>query len=383
MSAASPRKGSPLGLVAKGVVALLISVAAFWWAFHDVEMDDISERLRQTSPTIVVLFFLSQVGNHLLRTWRWSLLIRPLGPATPRAIFAASSIGFPATFFLPLRLGEFVRPAMIRRSGVPFAGAMASVVVERVADGLFNLGLFFALLSAMPASAPVPDDLRTYAMIALVLFGGAFIVLILTVIMQRPAFALIERLLKPVAPGLSDRVLGLLGAFIDGLKALKTPGQLALFIALTCAFWLINGFATWYLATTYIPDLPVWAGPFATSVVIFAIMIPAGPAFAGTLEAGFKFGLAPYGVAAGPSAALALANHAILLTTMALLAGVGFMAAEPGQVAKASKADADPAPEATAGAKAAAASPNPHPEAAPDPAATTGERDPVSETTAS
>ena len=144
MSAAPAAKGSPFGWILKGLVALIISVAAFWWAFHDVDMTEIKERLSHSSPMILILFFLSQIANHVLRTWRWALLVKPLGSASTRAIFAASSIGFPATFFLPLRLGEFARPAMIRRSGVPFAGAMASVVVERVADGLFNIGLFFS-----------------------------------------------------------------------------------------------------------------------------------------------------------------------------------------------------------------------------------------------
>ncbi len=306
-------------------------MGAFWWALHDVNLDDVGARLRGSSPTVLVLFLLSQLANHVLRTWRWGLLVRPLGPASPRAIFAASSVGFPATFFLPFRLGEFVRPVMVSRSGVPFAGAMASVVVERVADGLFNLGLFFALLSALPASAPIPDDLRVYATMALVLFGGGLVILVLIVLMKRPAFALIERILRPVAPGLASRLLGLLGAFIDGLKALNSPGRAILFVLLTATFWLINGFATWWLATTYIPDLPVSAGPFAISVVVFAIMIPAGPAFAGTLEAGFKFGLAPYGVAPGPTAALALAHHAVQLVLMAILAGLGFAAAEPNQ----------------------------------------------------
>lgn len=347
MAAATQRKGLPLGLILKGLIALLISVAAFWWAFHDVDMAEVGERLGNSSPLILVVFLFIQLANHFLRTWRWGLLIGPLGPASPRAILAASCIGFPATFFLPLRLGEFVRPVMIQRSGVPFAGAMASVVVERVADGLFNLGLFFLLLSMLPADAPVPDDLRTYSMLALMLFGGALIVLIAIVMIRRPALALIERLMKPIAPGVTDKVLGLLGAFIDGLAPVRSGGRLVLFFVLTVVYWLINGFSTWMLATSYIDDLPVMAGPFAITVVVFAIMIPAGPAFAGTLEAGFKFGLAPFGITAGPAGALALAHHAVQLVMMAILVGFGFMVAEPGQTGPRPGESEGPAPDPT------------------------------------
>ena len=43
------------------------------------------------------------------------------------ALFSAASVGIPAAMFLPLRLGELVRPAMIARAGVPFPGAQAEV----------------------------------------------------------------------------------------------------------------------------------------------------------------------------------------------------------------------------------------------------------------
>ena len=324
-------RGSLISWLVKGAVALVASVGAFWWAFHDVDLALVTSELKGSDASVLAVYLVVQLALHSVRVVRWGLLIKPLGPVTGRAIFAAASVGFPATFFLPLRLGEFVRPVMIARSGVPFAGAMASVVVERVADGIVNLGLFFTFLRLLPESAPVPDELRAFSLAALALFGGALVFLVLACVARRPALSLVERLMTPLPTAVTTRVLGLLDTFIDGVMVLGTPGRIASFVGLSLLFWGGNGLTTWYLIQSYIPGVPVLSGPFTISVVVFAIMIPAGPAFAGTLEAGFRFGLAPFGIAASAAAVAALAMHALQLVQMAVLAGAGFVSAEPRQ----------------------------------------------------
>ena len=57
-------------------------------------------------------------------------------------------------------------------------------------------------------------------------------------------------------------------------------------------------------------------------------MIPAGPAFAGTMEAGFRLGLTPYGVTSSEAAVVAIAAHALHLILMAAFAGAGMMVAD-------------------------------------------------------
>lgn len=331
-------KGRLISWLIKGVIALVASVGAFWWAVHGVDLDQVLDDLKNTSWTVVAIFLVGQLVLHVLRVARWGLLVRPLGPVSFRAVFAAASVGFPATFFLPFRLGEFVRPVMIQRSGVPFAGAMASVVVERVADGIVNLGLFFLFLTMLPETAKVPDDLRTFSIAALVLFGGALVFLIVASVARRPALRLVDRILSPISTGLATKVMGLLETFIDGVMVLRTPGRITSFIGLSLVFWLCSGLLTYMLAVSYLDALPLLAGPFVTSVVVFAIMIPAGPGFAGTLEAGFKLGLAPFGVPVDKILVVALAFHAIQVVQLAIIAGAGFLSAEGKQQVSLSEA---------------------------------------------
>jgi uncharacterized membrane protein YbhN (UPF0104 family) len=65
------------------------------------------------------------------------------------------------------------------------------------------------------------------------------------------------------------------------------------------------------------------------SCVVFAVTAPAGPAFAGTLEAGYRLGLAPFGVSPADAAVVALVTHAAQLVMMAGFAVLGFRLARP------------------------------------------------------
>jgi hypothetical protein len=325
----APKKSSPLTWVAKTVLALGISFLALWLAFKDVELASLLDKLERTDLAVLSLFIVAQFVIHAVRVARWSLLVKPLGNPSARAIFSASSVGIPAAMFLPLRLGEFVRPVMIARSGVPFAGAVASVVTERVADGLTNVGLFFVLLSMLPQSSPLPDEVRLMAKIAFIGFGGFFALLVLMAYAQKQAMAVLQRVLVPFAPHLAERLSHLFVVFLEGLRPLYQPSRLFLFVLLTAVYWGINGLTTSILAQSYGIDVPLIAGPFAVVIVVFAVTLPAGPAFAGTLQVGFLMGLKPFGVSAADAALVAVAIHMVQIVTQALILGLGFLTADP------------------------------------------------------
>lgn len=308
-----------------GLIAVAVSAATLLWAFHDVDVSTLGAQLGRTAWLPCVLYAVAQLVGHVVRVVRWGLLIRPIANVSNRSIFAAASIGLPATFFIPFRLGEFVRPAILKRAGASFGSTFASVVVERVADGLVNLGLFFFLLGLLPTQ--VAPEVRRFSWIAFGLFGSALVGLGIGYVYREPFLRSIRRLTGWMGDGLSESIVGLARTFLIGLEALKSPGRVLGFVVLSLLFWGIIGASTQILAASYIEGLPLLAGPFAVTVVVFAIMIPAGPAFAGTMEAGFRLGMAPFEVDPADVVVVAIVAHTLQLLTMALIAGAGFWAA--------------------------------------------------------
>lgn len=328
-SPAAPRGRRRLATLLKGTVALAVSVGAFAWALSGVNVGEVQRSLARTSGETIVLFLASLLAIHVARILRYWLLVHRLGPVTPRDVAAAVCVGIPATLFLPLRLGELVRPVMLSRAGVPLPGALASVVVERGTDALLNVALFFGLLSALPPDANVPPEVRAAAAAMLLVFGGGLAFLTVAFFARARVFGLVEAVLGKVAPGLSAKVVGLIRAFLDGLASLGSASNLLGFLVLTTAYWAINGVSCYLLARSYGIDIPALAGPFAVSCVVFAVTAPAGPAFAGTLEAGYRLGLAPFGVSANQAMVVAIFTHAAQLLMMASFAVVGLRIARP------------------------------------------------------
>jgi glycosyltransferase 2 family protein len=313
----------------KVLFALAVSAAALWWAFSDVDLARLKENLAKTGFTSLSIYVLSQIVIQAVRVIRYGLLVRPFGNLSWRAVSASTCIGLPAAAFLPLRLGELVRPLSIARAGVPLPGALASVVVERVADGLFNVGLFFVLLFLLPVSAAIAPELRAVALVMLAGFGGGLVFLVAAYLARTRVLGLLDRIVGKVSPRFARKLTGLVSTFLDGLVAIGSWPKLMLFIALTLAYWGINGWSAYFLAQAYGIDIPFIAGWFAVSCVVFAVTVPAGPAFAGTLEAGYRLGLAPFGVSASDAALVAVVTHVVQLVLMALYVGIGFELTEP------------------------------------------------------
>lgn len=303
------------------LLAVAVTALTLGWAAHDVDADRLGALLADTPLATVLGFAAATVLIHVVRVLRWGLLVRPLG-AGWRDVVSAGCVGIPATMFLPFRLGEFVRPALLARRGVSFGGGMGSIVVERIADGLVNVALFVAVLGAMPASLPIPPEVRTMCRIAGALFGGAFLTLMIAARFQSFANRMLERLLRPVPEPWRGRLGGWGESFLESLRVLQSGPRALLFVALTVLYWAINAGSVLAVMRVFAP-VPLLAGPFTVSVLVFAIMIPGAPGFIGSMEAGFRLGLGPFGVAPEVALAVAILVHSTTLVLFGVFLGVG------------------------------------------------------------
>ena len=74
------------------------------------------------------------------RTLRWHYLLEPVVRAPTHKLFSPVMICFALNSILPGRAGEFARAYLVSRDyKVPFSSTLATVIVERIADGLRKL----------------------------------------------------------------------------------------------------------------------------------------------------------------------------------------------------------------------------------------------------
>nr|BCX00165.1 MAG: hypothetical protein KatS3mg041_0211 [Bacteroidota bacterium] len=128
-------------------IGLLVGGVFLWMALRDVDWGAMGEALRRADyrwlPALIGVALLS----HLLRAWRWQMLLHPLGvhPGLGKA-FSSIMIGYMASYAIP-RIGELVRAAhMARMERAAFSAVLGTIVAERALDILV---LLLALLSVL------------------------------------------------------------------------------------------------------------------------------------------------------------------------------------------------------------------------------------------
>jgi uncharacterized protein (TIRG00374 family) len=225
--------------------------------------------------------------THFCRAWRWNNLLRPIGVnLSPGRLLAISSVGFMAILALPARLGEFVRPALIRKKGeVSAVAALGTVAVERIIDGLLvSLFVFGALFAIQTPESPTWTMFTAYT--ALGIFSAALIFLAFAIRWPEKTvrFCTTASLIRSMSTDVANTIEELLLKLISGFLVLKDKRNLIIFVIWSVAYWTANGMSLWLLAHGFGLDLSI-IGAFATmGVVAVGISLPNSPGLVGQYQ---------------------------------------------------------------------------------------------------
>ncbi len=279
---------------------------------------------------------------HFIRAGRWYWLLAAVHRVPLRRVLSVAFVGFAALVVFPLRMGEVVRPMMIRKKGHLTAwAATGTVAAERIIDGLaLSVILFVSLQLAKPLD-PLPDRIGNLpvpasvvpsaAYVALLAFAGAFLTMAL--FYWRRAFA---RRLTESAVGLVSKPLGRwladrLEQVANGLTFLPRWKLTAPFLGATLLYWMLNAASGWLLAWGCGFENITFAQACANmGVLALGILLPNAPGFFGAYQisvyAGFAMYFAPELVVGPGSAYVFVMYLSQLLVT--ILCGLVAMALE-------------------------------------------------------
>jgi uncharacterized protein (TIRG00374 family) len=254
-------------------------------------------RLEWTEFAPYLLAFVGlQLIVHVCRSLRWNHLLAPLGiKIAAGPLLAVSSVGFMAILALPARLGEFVRPGLLRRRGISASAALGTVAVERIVDGLmislFVFGAFFAL-----RGPNAPGWMMPTAYSVLGVFTAALVFLIFA--MWRPEatvrFSLKLSLLPRLAPRIAAVIETKLLDMIRGFAVLKDKRNLVAFCAWSLVYWIANGLGVWVLALAFGLPLTLVGGIATMGLVAVGISLPNSPGLVGQFQWFTLLGLSLY-----------------------------------------------------------------------------------------
>ena len=124
------------------VVFLIVGVLLLYWALRGIDLDQVKQYVLSADYRWVLAALFVTWVSHVLRGWRWALLLEGIG-YRPSAAMAYHSliIGYLMNMVFP-RAGEVTRcVALNRLAPIPFSTVLGSVLVERGLDLLFLAGL--------------------------------------------------------------------------------------------------------------------------------------------------------------------------------------------------------------------------------------------------
>lgn len=309
------------------VVSFGITGLALWLATRNIDWGRFGQSFADYELIWLLPGFFFFYYSMYLRAVRWALLFRPHHVFKGHQVFSPMMVCFGLNSVLPGRVGEFARAYLIgKNKDTGISTAVATVVTERIFDGVVLLGLLAGCFMVLPPIDPefswtqygftlTGEQLsaltRKLTLASGVLAAGVVVFMIpwtqLTIIR-------VIRALGFIPGNLRHALVNLVGQFAKGFHALAQPWPLVQIIFHSLFLWVLVGASNWVLAFGFGLEVSfVQAMALVTLIGIF-ILIPAAPGYWGLYEAGGLFSLIIMGIIEPDTEGLSIGLAYILLT---------------------------------------------------------------------
>lgn len=298
-------------------LGILLSLLFLYLAIRGLDLNNVWLSMRTANP----LWFIPGLGLYflgvLLRSFRWSLLLKNKYPVGSRELFPSICIGYLGNNVFPARAGEFLRAYHLKeKQQVPFSTSLASIIVERIFDGLVMIifiliGLPFFLRTI---SGDDPSTLIQWILgLGSLLFITAFLVVILFAIFPQKTRRIMDKIFLRVLPQKWHQAYqNILQRFLDGVASLQSITQIASIMLLSIAIWLLETGLYWSVQQALGLHIPFTTLLLLNGALNLIAVVPSAPGYIGVFDAPGISLLSATGMVTDIAAAYILTLHAIL-----------------------------------------------------------------------
>ena len=309
----------------RGLLGIGLSVLLLWLTLRDVDLGEVWTILSGSNLLLWIACTATATSIFPLRARRWQAILAPLGPRIPVSpLWHATAIGMMVNNVFPARAGEFARAFALTRErpDVKLTAAFASLVVDRLFDGVVVIGLL--LLATLDPRFPTDATVFGWSAGRIAASAGGFLAVVLVglvglVVAPGPILALAEGAVGSVWKAGGARVRSLLEGFTTGLGVLRSPRLVVEVFSWTVLHWIVNGLAFWLGFRALDIAAPLSAAFFLQGLIAIGVAIPSSPGFFGPFEIASKAGLALYGVPAEQAVSWAIGFHILSFIPITLI----------------------------------------------------------------
>src|SRR5258706_1244474 len=305
-------------------LGVFISIIFIWLSVHGLKLSEFWSTIQKANyiwlvPGIGVYFIAVWV-----RAWRWHYLLGPIKKIPTQTMFPITTIGYMGNNIYPARAGEVLRAVILkRREGVPVSASLATIIVERIFDGVVMLAFVFvnlAELTKLTGQSGFVGNIQQVAVIGTGIFIAALLIFLLAAmfpqVTAKAGLGMIERL---TPQRLHIKIIDVMNKFLDGLASLRSPFNVLMVFFTSVIIWLLETGKYWLVMHAFNFHVSFFALMLMNGIVNLATTIPSAPGYIGTFDAPGIAVLSAYGVDHAIAAGYTLTLHVALWLPITLL----------------------------------------------------------------
>ena len=283
------------------IIGLVITAGALYYTLRNVSMKDLAASFKTVDYVYIVPAVFIILLSYFFRALRWRILISPMKQVEARDLFSPLMVGYMANI-LPARAGELIRAYLLgRKHGIPFSGAFASIIVERLFDIVAILLLFAGVFmfnaevlgsDAMISGISLKTLATRFGEMSAILVAALIGFLYMMVAHKKKLMTIIRRVIRPLPQKWHDKVEYLVEEFSLGCRITKDIPALLKITVYTVLVWsaIVVSYLPFYFAYD-LDNKSLESLIILTVLVSILIVLLPTPAFLGSFNAAILIGL--------------------------------------------------------------------------------------------
>ena len=292
------------------LIGLAISAFFIYLVLPSLHLSLVLESLRTANYWWILPGIAVYMVGLWVRAWRWHYTLRHLKVVPVRSLFPLVCIGYFGNNVYPLRAGEVIRSYVLKRTqDISITSSLATVIIERVFDGLTML-LFVFL--ALPF-APMPTQYRNLVVILTVLMLAAaatFVWMAANPKLMSAVYGWIAARLLPAR--IRTRTDEIYTRFMDGLASLGSSSAVVMIFGTSVIVWLLETVKYWFVMHAFDFSVGFIVLMLMNGLVNLATTLPSAPGYIGTFDTPGIETLVAFGVERNLAASYTFTLHAAL-----------------------------------------------------------------------
>jgi hypothetical protein len=315
------------------VLVLVAAVGLLAWFLSQADLAHVWTEIQGVDPPLLGLAVAATLTTYVSRSIRWQALLEGLGPTHFGNAFRATVMGYAASFLLPARPGEFLRPYVLaRREALSATAVFATVLLERVFD-MVTVLVLFALFLVLADRSPGQSDPTAFRLVKLsgllVAVVTVAVLAVLFVLAGRPGTlnGVVARVERALPPRLGRRVAHVARTFTEGLAVVRRPQQLVMVFAWSFPLWLSIAAGIWLVTRAFHIEMPFLGSFLVMTLLVAGVLFPT-PGGIGSFHWMYRIGVVSfYHAPVDRAVGAAIVLHAVSFFPVTAI-GIVFMAQE-------------------------------------------------------